>query len=303
MRRGSRRSNACTPTRCRGAPVSDASVAGLNRYPEPQPVRADRASRRSSMVSRRECARRTRQRRRHRSAGARVLPRRPGQRADLSADLRYVQGVGAHSGRGVSSKCRCSRSAALRSMLKRVLAAWRRERQDSSSLFTPNNPTGNLHGSRSRSSSCARSSAARRLVVVDEAYIEFARADEHRAGSSTDTRIWSCCAPVEGLRAGRRALRRPARTSRDRQPARARHHAVRAADPDHRGGAQVHERGSIERSAADASTSILSERERLIAELARLPLIRRVWPSDANFLLVDCVDADQRAAAPPRRSA
>jgi histidinol-phosphate aminotransferase len=34
-------------------------------------------------------------------------------------------------------------------------------------------------------------------------------------------------------------------------------------------------------------------------QLARLPAIRRVWPSDSNFLLVDCIDADRvlRAAA------
>ena len=38
---------------------------------------------------------------------------------------------------------------------------------------------------------------------------------------------------------------------------------------------------------------ILSERARLSEQLARLPLIRRVWPSDANFLLVDCIDADR----------
>ena len=44
---------------------------------------------------------------------------------------------------------------------------------------------------------------------------------------------------------------------------------------------------------------IRGERARLSEQLARLPAIRRVWPSDANFLLVDFVDADRvlRAAA------
>ena len=32
------------------------------------------------------------------------------------------------------------------------------------------------------------------------------------------------------------------------------------------------------------------ERARLSEQLARLPAIRRVWPSDSNFILVDCVD-------------
>ncbi|HET9449048.1 MAG TPA: aminotransferase class I/II-fold pyridoxal phosphate-dependent enzyme, partial [Steroidobacteraceae bacterium] len=44
---------------------------------------------------------------------------------------------------------------------------------------------------------------------------------------------------------------------------------------------------------------IHSERARLSEQLARLPAIRRVWPSDSNFILVDCIDPDRvlRAAA------
>jgi len=37
---------------------------------------------------------------------------------------------------------------------------------------------------------------------------------------------------------------------------------------------------------------LLAEREVLAAGLARSSLVTRVWPSDANFLLVDCSDAD-----------
>jgi histidinol-phosphate/aromatic aminotransferase/cobyric acid decarboxylase-like protein len=39
--------------------------------------------------------------------------------------------------------------------------------------------------------------------------------------------------------------------------------------------------------------TIRAERARLSEQLARLPAIRRVWPSDSNFVLVDCVDADR----------
>ena len=35
---------------------------------------------------------------------------------------------------------------------------------------------------------------------------------------------------------------------------------------------------------------LLAERSRLQEGLARSPLVTRVWPSDANFLLVDCTD-------------
>jgi len=54
-------------------------------------------------------------------------------------------------------------------------------------------------------------------------------------------------------------------------------------------------------STADAATHhdaralqvILSERERLYTALTTLPRVRQVWPSTANFLLVDCVDAER----------
>ena len=38
--------------------------------------------------------------------------------------------------------------------------------------------------------------------------------------------------------------------------------------------------------------SVLAEREKLASGLAPSPLIARVWPSDANFLLVDCNDPE-----------
>jgi histidinol-phosphate aminotransferase len=39
--------------------------------------------------------------------------------------------------------------------------------------------------------------------------------------------------------------------------------------------------------------TLLAERARMTERLAPLPLIRRIWPSDANFVLVECVDADR----------
>jgi histidinol-phosphate aminotransferase len=39
--------------------------------------------------------------------------------------------------------------------------------------------------------------------------------------------------------------------------------------------------------------ALLQERQRLAEGLAASALIGKVWPSDANFLLVDCVDADE----------
>jgi histidinol-phosphate aminotransferase len=39
--------------------------------------------------------------------------------------------------------------------------------------------------------------------------------------------------------------------------------------------------------------ALLEEREYLSAGLARSPLVARVWPSDANFLLIDCHDTER----------
>jgi histidinol-phosphate/aromatic aminotransferase/cobyric acid decarboxylase-like protein len=37
---------------------------------------------------------------------------------------------------------------------------------------------------------------------------------------------------------------------------------------------------------------LLAERTRLVAALGQCPRITRVWPSEANFLLVDCLEPD-----------
>ena len=39
--------------------------------------------------------------------------------------------------------------------------------------------------------------------------------------------------------------------------------------------------------------ALLEEREYLRQRLENSPLVERVWPSDANFLLIDCRDADR----------
>ena len=42
---------------------------------------------------------------------------------------------------------------------------------------------------------------------------------------------------------------------------------------------------------------VVSERTRLTTELAKSPLIRKVYASDGNFLLLDCTDAERVLAA------
>jgi histidinol-phosphate/aromatic aminotransferase/cobyric acid decarboxylase-like protein len=43
--------------------------------------------------------------------------------------------------------------------------------------------------------------------------------------------------------------------------------------------------------------TLISERDLLSTRLSKSALIKRVWPSDANFILVECMDADAVIAA------
>jgi histidinol-phosphate aminotransferase len=43
--------------------------------------------------------------------------------------------------------------------------------------------------------------------------------------------------------------------------------------------------------APDAVATIIAERERLAAKLLALEFVEKIWPSDANFLLIRCLDA------------
>ena len=87
-----------------------------------------------------------------------------------------------------------------------VLAAWR-SGVKLVFLCSPNNPTGNASGSRGHRVLCASSCATRAIVVVDEAYIEFAARREPDRPRSSVSRTWSSCARC------RRPMRWPARAA------------------------------------------------------------------------------------------
>ena len=50
----------------------------------------------------------------------------------------------------------------------------------------------------------------------------------------------------------------------------------------------------------DRVRSLLIQRERMRAALATLPIVRKIWPSDANFLLIEFDDAARAFAAASR---
>jgi histidinol-phosphate aminotransferase len=158
-------------------------------------------------------------------------------------------------------------------------------------LCTPNNPTGNLLNAAAIERICGELQN-RALVVVDEAYIEFAGCASFTTRLAqyenlVVLRTLSKAYALAGARCGT-VIAHPdiigllARIIPPYALPTSTIEAVLDATDDT--GRVVSE---------ERIRTILSERERLRVELARLPLIRKVWPSDSNFLLVDCVDADR----------
>lgn len=157
-------------------------------------------------------------------------------------------------------------------------------------LCTPNNPTGNtLDGVDIMR--VVRSAAGRALVAIDEAYLEFAATGSHAASIAqypniVVLRTLSKAFGLAGARVGTLIadprvvglLRKVVPPYAIAQP------CIEAAE---RALAAPQRRLARERVA-----TIVRERARLGAALAALPCVTRVWPSDANFLLTEFEDPD-----------
>lgn len=156
-------------------------------------------------------------------------------------------------------------------------------------LCSPNNPTGNrLDAQVIRT--LARYLQGRALLVVDEAYVEFAGQPSLIAAlrefpGLVVLRTLSKAYALAGARCGvllahpdvvallRKVIQPYAVTQLTIEA------VMRALEP-----AALAETGARIR-------EILTQRARLAQALAGMRGIRRVWPSDANFLLVECTDA------------
>lgn len=164
-------------------------------------------------------------------------------------------------------------------------------------LCSPNNPTGNRLeiGSLRRvlTGLCDRA-----LVVVDEAYIEFSEAPSVIAMQSRPhlvvLRTLSKAHGLAGARCGA-VLAAPEIISLLARiiapyalPAPTIAAALAALAPER-----------LART-IDRVRVLLAERERLSAALTRLPDVRQIWPSDANFLLVQFGDAPRSCDAAAR---
>ena len=172
----------------------------------------------------------------------------------------------------------------------RVLATWQPHIK-LVYLCSPNNPTANLLDTAAVEAICTALDG-KAVVVIDEAYIEWSRSPSltrwlTRFPTLAILRTLSKAHALAGARIGALlahpllielasrvvppySLAQPAVEA-----------AVRALEPQELAAAQQRLEG------------LLMEREYLSAGLAASPLVEKVWPSDANFLLIDCSDADR----------
>ncbi len=158
-------------------------------------------------------------------------------------------------------------------------------------LCSPNNPTANLMDRAALEHICAALDG-KAIVVIDEAYIEWSRSQSvagwlarfqtlailrtmSKAHALAGARLGALLAAPELIEIARRvippyALAQPTIEA-----------ALRALTP----GELTASRARLE--------ALLTERDYLSKGLGDCPLVAKVWPSDANFLLIECRDADR----------
>ena len=162
-------------------------------------------------------------------------------------------------------------------------------------LCSPNNPTGALLD-RAEVLGLAQSLLGRAVVVVDEAYLEFAgtRSLTEELAANPNLVVLRTLSKAFGL-AGVRCgvtLASPALIGVLQKiiapypvPTPVLQAALAALSPEGLAAARASVQG------------LVSERKRLAAALAGLPVVRRVWPSDSNFLLFETTGSTRVMAA------
>jgi len=172
----------------------------------------------------------------------------------------------------------------------RLLEAWRPNIK-LVFLCSPNNPTANLLATAALEQICTALDG-KAIVVIDEAYIEWSRSPSltrwldrfqtlailrtmSKAHALAGARLGALLAAAELIQLARRVIP-PYSLAQSSVEA-----ALRALTP-------------LELAASQARLdALLTEREYLRQGLESSPLVDKVWPSDANFLLIDCRDADR----------
>jgi histidinol-phosphate aminotransferase len=162
-------------------------------------------------------------------------------------------------------------------------------------LCSPNNPTGGLLD-RAAVLALVRALAGRAVVVADEAYVDFSGQPSLAAEVAANPglvvlRTLSKAHGLAGARVGT-TIADPALIAVLQKviapypvPAPVLAAALGALSP-----------AGLAAARASVAT-LVAERGRLAAALAGLPSVRRVWPSDANYLLVEVAEAARTMAA------
>jgi len=162
-------------------------------------------------------------------------------------------------------------------------------------LCSPNNPTGRLLD-RTAVLKLAQSLLGRAVVVVDEAYVDFASQPSLASEIASNPnlvvlRTLSKAFGLAGARVGT-TIADPAVIAVLQKviapypvPTPVLQAALAALAP------------AGLAASRDSVAALVAERTRLAPALAQLPVVKHVWPSDANFLLVEVADAARTMAA------
>jgi histidinol-phosphate aminotransferase len=269
-------------------PVGDATAAGLNRYPEPQPAAlierlADvyGVPPASLLVARGS------------DEAIDVLSRiylRAGADSILQCTPSFgMYKVAAHIQGAAVVEVALDRARDWALDPDRLLGAWR-PNVKLVYLCSPNNPTGNSFALDALESVCAALDG-KAVVVIDEAYIEWSTSRSltawlgrfstiailrtlSKAHALAGARIGALIAAPELIELARRII----------PPYSLAQPTIEAA---------LTALGPAEVAATHARVqALLAEREYLRERLLCIPTVTRVWPSDANFLLVDSSDPE-----------
>jgi histidinol-phosphate aminotransferase len=270
-------------------PSGDTTALGLNRYPEPQPAALiERLASLYEVPSENVLATRG-------ADEAIDLLARIFLRAGMDSILQCTPTFGMYQ---VAARIQgaavielpLSRELGWTIEAQRLLAAWRPEVK-LVFLCSPNNPTANLLDAAMLEKACA-GFAGRAMVVIDEAYIEWAEAPSlsrwlarfphlvilrtlSKAHALAGARLGAMLAAPELIEMARRVIPPYALTQSTIEA------ALQALKPSEL---------ALSESRRDA---LLAERDTLRRGLEASPLVEKVWPSDTNFLLLDCHDAER----------
>lgn len=270
-------------------PSGDTTAAGLNRYPEPQP---------HSLIERLAAL--------YGVPAANVLATRGGDEAIDVLSRIYLRA-------GSDAILQCTPTFGMYQVAARIQgadvieiplqrergwaldpdrlrAAWRPHIK-LVYLCSPNNPTANLLDSGAIEAICTALDG-KAIIVIDEAYIEWSRAPSltrwlSRFPTLAVVRTLSKAHALAGARIGAllahplliELAQRVVPPYSLAQPAV--EAALRALEPQELAASQLRR------------DALLAERDYLRSGLTASNLVEKVWPSHANFLLVDCRDADR----------